>query len=150
MGYYMRFITTDEQTRAIHELHAELHSHNSKWSLHEHPATTRPGADIVFDGSVYGELEVNRPGDGLFEEEIGELQEFLEDAGEGDLHRVSTLLNQARAIIAVRVLWGGREADETLDTLQVFWEALSAHHTGLLQADGEGYYDDSGLILSVE
>ena len=58
-------------------------------------------------------------------------------------------LTNATSIIAVRVLWQGREPEPTLEKLDALWNWLLSNRTGLMQADDEGYYDSSGLILSV-
>ena len=58
-----------------------------------------------------------------------------------------TALERGTAIVAVRVLWRGREPDETLDMLSPLWEWLFANRTGILQADDEGWYHGPDLIL---
>ena len=52
--------------------------------------------------------------------------------------------------VAVRVLDQGREPEETLAKLDPLWQWLLANREGLLQAEGEGYYGATGLILQVE
>ena len=99
---------------------------------------------------VYGVVEVNRPGDGLFEEEIGELKEFVEDVRGKRKADVLKTLSEARAIVAVQVLFGDRQVEATLHKFLPLWEWLISNRKGLLQADDEGYYDQTGRILKVE
>ncbi len=42
------------------------------------------------------------------------------------------------------------EPEATLQKLDPLWGWLISHRKGLLKADGEGYYDHSGLMLKVE
>lgn len=61
--------------------------------------------------------------------------------------RVLEVLTRVREMIAVQVLFGGRDIESTLTRLDPLWEWLFAHRRGLLQADGEGFYDATGLVL---
>ncbi len=91
------------------------------------------------------------PGDGLFEEERDELIELVEGGDDAPTRgRVVSTLRIARAIVAVQVLFGDGDTDETLDRLVPLWTWLQANRRGLIQADGEGYYDGPKLILSLE
>ena len=56
----------------------------------------------------------------------------------------------ARSLVAVQVLWDGEEADAALALLDPLWAWLFRERPGLLQADGEGFYDSERLILRVE
>ncbi len=148
MGYYMRFITTDPKPSSIDVLGGRLRSRNPGWRL-ESEAARRPSAKIHLGHELLGELEVNQPGDGLFDEEVEELLELIEADGRGDRERVVKLLEGATAAYVVRVLWQGREAEDTLDALDAVWEILFELHDGLLQADAEGYYSREGQVLEV-
>ena len=151
MGYYMRFIETDstETTRAI--LDGALRTVDSNYSL------TASG-ELKYGDDCYGSVEINRPGAGLFDEEIEELKRFVEDAQLGWLsfmrigrkaHVVKTL-DSATAIVSVQIMFGDRETEATLDKLDPLFQWLFANRKGLLQVDGEGYYDQAGRILKVE
>ncbi len=87
----------------------------------------------------------------LFDEEIEELREFLEDAEGVRKPEVMQTLNDAKVIVALQVLQQGRATDEeTLERIDSLWEWLFANYKGLMQADAEGYYDAQGLVLEVE
>jgi hypothetical protein len=150
MSYNMRFVVTTDQEIALPAIADALKEIDPSCELAVDSEATRPSADLVFGGDLYAELEINTPGDGLFDEELGELKELLEDAGYGDKARVLGVLDNAKGILAVRVLFGERETEATTAKLDPLWEWLFANREGLLQADGEGYYDSSGLILEVE
>jgi len=138
----MRFITTDSAETTPSILEQALKETDSQYSITE-------SGELKHGDDVYGVVEVNRPGDGLFEEEIGELKEFVEDVRGKRKPDVLKSLDEAKAIIAVQVLFGDRQAEVTLQKLDPLWEWLISNRKGLLQADDEGYYDQSGRILKV-
>jgi hypothetical protein len=149
MGYYMRFISDDEKDITLSFIETALREIDSNYAIDRDTETDSEG-DLMYDGGVYGEIEVNRPGDGLFDEEIGELKECAENAEGEHKEKVLTLLNRSRTLVAVRVLHQGRSDEETFQKLDLLWEMLFRHRSGLMQADADGYYDASGLILEVE
>ena len=93
------------------------------------------------------EIEINQPGEGLFEDEIKEMLEFLQEADGKKRERVEKVLKSAKRIISVRVLGQGRDSGETLAGIEPLWKWLFLTRDGLLQADGEGYYDENDLVL---
>ena len=147
MGYYMRFINTD--TRPITAAH-----------LRSALVGADPGYDIEIDdtaatinhsGVTIAHVEINTPGDGLFDEERDELVEFASDAS-GDrsaMARVVATLRAATSIVAAQVLFGTGDVEQTLTRLDPLWTWLLQNRQGLVQADSEGYYDASGIVLKV-
>lgn len=149
MGYYLRYIVTDEQDVTLSVLESGLKQYNVAYSIERDNESDDEG-DLKFNEELYGAIAINRPGDGLFDEEIGELKEFLEDVEGERKSEVLQVLGDARAIVAVQVLWAAREAEETLETINPLWLWLYANRKGLAQADDEGYYDAEGLVIEVE
>ena len=143
MGYYMRFISIDdtEITRSV--LEQVLQQRDLRYSITE-------AGEIKHGDDIYGLVEINLLGEELFEEELLELKEDVEDVRGKRQSDVLKTLDEAKAIVAVQVLWQGRETEPTLQKLDPMWEWLLTHRKGLQQADGEGYYDHSGHILKVE
>ena len=142
MGYYMRFIVTDQKRLSLDDLESALQSVDPEYAIVD--GELHHGADL------YGEIEINVRGEELCDEELGELEEFLEDAEGESKTLVIETLQSAKAIVALRVLWQGREVKPTLVKLDPLWQWLFSNRKGLMQADDEGYYDQSGLILEVE
>ena len=148
MGYYMRYVSTDQRPVTAAELRNAL-------------LATGPGYDIQVDdvaatiihaGVTIAHVEINVPGDGLFDEERDELVEFAVNTT-GDLaakERVLQTLRMAQTIVATQVLFGTGENDSTLRRLDPLWAWLFRNRQGLLQAEGEGYYDVRGLVLRME
>ena len=139
----MRFITTDTAETTPSILEQALKETDSEYSIAD-------SGELKHGDDVYAVVEVNRPGDSLFAEEIGELREFVEAVRGKRKADILRTLDNAKAIVAVQVLFGGRESEATLEKLDPLWEWLMSHRKGLLQADGEGYYDQTGPILKVE
>ena len=148
MGYYMRYITTDPADISILLLEEVLRAVDDQYSFRNVHTQPREFADLMHSDGLYGQIEINRPGDGLFEEELEELSEFLETAGGRSKRRVVRTLAAAKAIVAVQVLWQGRGTEATLDKIGPLWDWLFRNREGLLRADGEGYYDRRGLIIA--
>lgn len=99
---------------------------------------------------VLAEIEINCSSDQLFDEEIEELTEEVQEKRSRNKKRVAEVLQQAKAIVAVRVLSQGRDEEETMEKLVPLWEWLFVNRTGLLQADADGYYDQTRRILKVD
>ena len=146
MGYYMRFITADERDVSLSTLEAALKETDAAYLIERDEESDREGV-LTYKGEIYGQVEVNQPGDGIFDEEIGELRESVGEAEGAAKSEVLGVLNRAQATVAVRVLDQGREPEETLAKLDPLWQWLLANREGLLQAEGEGYYGATGLIL---
>ena len=148
MGYYMRFVCADEQDVSLSLLESALQHTGAAYLIEREPESDSEGV-LTYGGDLYGQIEVSRPGDETFDEEIEELKEFVEGAEGAKKSEVLGILGAAKAVVAVRVLNQGRGSEETLERVEPLWEWLMANRRGLLQADGEGYYDASGLILEV-
>ena len=96
---------------------------------------------------LLAELDVSSPGDDLFTAEIDELRDLAgQDSAAGQA--VAARLESVTAILAVRVLSQKRTAEQTLSLLDTLWHWLQAHRRGLVQADGEGFYEGQRLILA--
>lgn len=141
MGYYMRYISTDNRKLSLTDLDSALKSIDSSYTI--------SAGEIQYGEELYGEIEINPRGSELCDEELEELQDFLIDTKGESKERIVETLNQATAIIAVRVLWQGRNTEQTLEKLDLIWQWLFSNLSGLMQADDEGYYDETGLILAV-
>jgi hypothetical protein len=139
----MRYIVTDARPIELPEVAHALPSINPAYRLE----LGGRGGVLYHSNTPIGQLELNVPGDGLFDEEIGELHEFAEEASGAAGTMVRAALREASGILAVQVLGGTDRAESLLGPM---WAWLFMHRAGLLQADGEGYSDAHGLILAVD
>ena len=145
----MRFIVTDEKAISLTELESALKELDADYRIANDEDDDTYG-ELMHGDNIYGQIEINQPSDGLFDEEIGELVEFLEDVEEENKTKVLEVLNNAKSIFCIQVLSQGREIEENLTKIYPIWEWCFRNRKGLMQADAEGYYDASGLILEVE
>ena len=149
MGYYMRFIFDGDNEISMAGIEVGLKSIDSNYNFAEWDQE-RESAELFHGNELYGEIEINRIGGELMDEEIEELIEDVEDAVGGDKDGVLQVLTNSKAMFVIRVLWQGRETEDTLEMIDPLWEWLFTKYKGLLQADGEGYYNKSEQILKTE
>ena len=145
MGYYMRFVGVDERTVSVADLQSAIGSSGAGCRVEGKGAH----AVVTTHGVPIGEVTINLPGDGMFEDEVAELIEFAEDASGRGKKAVLQALRGARTIVAVQVLSGAGSIGDSLDALDPIWTWLVENRLGLVQADGEGYYKGRRLLLRV-
>lgn len=143
----MRFISTDERKLSLKELGLALKENDSKYEI-ESDEDDVEGTLIYGDG-VYGQLEVNEKGDGIFEEEIEILRENVEASEDENKSIVLKILEESKSLLFVRVVYEGRDDEQTFGKINAIWEWLLKNRNGLVHADFEGFYDASGLIFEV-
>jgi len=143
MGYSMRFFVEDGQPLTFDELSSGLHG-------------IEPEFRIEADGDVYrgdqlvGRMEINAAGDERFQDEIDEFVEMIEATEEEGKEEVAGRLEQVTAVLAIQVSMEHRTLAQTLDLLDPLWAWLLVHRRGLVQADGEGFYQGTELILPLQ
>lgn len=139
----MRFFS-ESPLPARNEVQAAFLSASQGYAL----TADEPGV-LSFAGSEIAVLEFSYPGDELFQEEIEEFMECLEGSF-FKRRRVEKCLKNCKGILVVQVLLGGKQHNETLDRLAPLWQFLMKRSKGLIQADGEGFYEGTKLILEVQ
>ena len=150
MGLFMRFFSTSEQPIDLGALDAALREIDPKYSVLK---GTEPGKELAllaWKKDPHGDIEVNRPGDGLFDEEIAETKQFVAEARGDRKQEVLDVLERTRFTFAVQVIWMGRHAELTLRRIDPVWGWVFKHYEGMLHVDGEGFYDRSGLVLEMK
>lgn len=144
MSYHLRFLVTDPGPLDLDDLVTSLRAANRKYRLEvrEGSGTLRLGTEVV------GDIQLITQDDETFEDQLAELEEAAsEGSGRGEA-RVADALATVQTIFAVAVS-GQVQGRESLESLDPVWEWLFDSREGLLQADGEGYYDEEGLIFEV-
>jgi hypothetical protein len=144
MAYYLRYISTDERPILLAELEAALKSIDPKYSI---VGTDRSGR-LKYGRGLYALLDVTQAANGGGDE-IAELREEVEAIGGANSQQVLQFLDSSTEVLTLEVKWQSRSTDETLDRFGLLWEWLLANRQGLIQADGEGYYQGEELILDV-
>jgi hypothetical protein len=148
MGYYIRFVSVDARPIVAAHLQAALFATSGEYKMD----IDQNVANIHYAGATIAQIEINIPGDGLFEEERDELIELASNAA-GDRSakaRVIATVTGATAIIVTRVLPGASALEATLSRLEPLWAWLFRNRAGLLYRDGKGYYDRNALLLHME
>jgi hypothetical protein len=148
MGYFLRYITTEADPPALATLRAALQEIDAAYRLISSPVDEAAG-DLFYGDLFCGELEINRTGDDLFEEDLGELRLLVGHARGEQRERVLRVLDAARALIIVSAVWQGGDPEPVLNRIDPLWDWLFPRYAGLLQADGEGFYDENGLVLEL-
>jgi hypothetical protein len=99
-------------------------------------------------------LEINREQAGedgsLFREEIEEFLEFLEDApNNSNRKRVEQHLRETRFTVAAQLATSDID-DDGYNALGNMLRYFVEHNGGMIQADGEGFYDGNEVIVALE
>lgn len=146
MGDFIRFILTGEHDLTLAQIETGLKEIDPEFSIIPDQAATNMG-DVLHGGEVYGEIEVNRRGDQVFEEDIVDLREQLEDIGDDTKTTVLATLDSATGMVAFQLSEVGHDQYRKIDP---FWDWLFDRYPGLLQIDEEGYYTQNEQILQVD
>jgi len=148
MGRSIRFIVTDGEF-SVAEIEAALKSFNESLVLRPNSESRFETASLLVGEKLCGEVELKRPHDGHFEDELAELQAEVEECGGPDeaVKTVSQLLRDATGMLTIQVNIGQGEGQlcQELDSL---WSWLHSKREGLRHSDGE-YHDGADLLLKV-
>jgi len=106
MGYYMRYISSDANDITFAWLDEILRKLDREYSI-EH-GTGRKLAELRYAGNLYGDIEINRPGDGLFDDEMKELLDGIGGFTAPGKGVVEETLTKARTLVALQVLIAGK------------------------------------------
>lgn len=159
MGYYVRVFCTTGKPPALRPVLAHALGRGSAISLDRDVSDTSPDdAGWTQVGLLYKSgklpilLEVNRVDgdDSMVRGEIEEFLEFLEDAPESaQRRRVEEHLRATKFVVAAR-LWTTDIDDDGYNALGNTITYFVDHNGGLIQADGEGFYDGTEVIVKLE
>jgi hypothetical protein len=110
----------------------------------------RLAGTLSYSDEEHAQIEINTRRQELFRNELAEMLEEVVQSKARAKSSVERTLRDARRVIAVEVLFGKRDLETTLSRLDMLWKWLFNTRSGLLQADGEGFYNRRGLILPVK
>lgn len=139
MGYYLRFFSTDTRPITAPLLEEALKEVDPGYALADE--------ELSCGGELYALVSVDAPPD---PEEIEEFVELVEETRGRGKKQVLEVLQSASAVAAIQVLQQGRETEATFARIDPLSAWLLENRQGLLQADGEGFYDREKLILRLE
>ncbi len=130
MTFYLRYILTNGAEVSLPELDAALQQTDTSYEL--------DGDLILLNGEEIGQIEINEPGDGLFEDDLALLDEFAEQ--KQDYDRLRSLLEQATGLVTVHVLQAASAENEPL------FRWLLDNRPGLFVIEGGLFYNAAGPI----
>jgi hypothetical protein len=142
----MRFYDTDPRPLHISELRAGLREIDPAFDIE---GDSRDSGFLLYSGEVYADISIDSPDSNYFDYEADSLTaEAAAAKGPGKEH-VEAVLRDAQRSIVASVRSGGRDCETNLSRMDVLWDWLFIHRSGLLHAEGEGFYDGE-LILAVK
>jgi hypothetical protein len=139
----MRFFVEDDQPLTFEELSSGLRGIDPEFRIESEGGVYR-------GDQLLGQMEISAAGDERFRDEIDDFVEMIEGIEDEGREEVAGRLRQVTAMLAVQVLMQQRTLAQTLDLLDPLWAWLLVHRRGLVQADGEGFYEGTELILALE
>lgn len=148
MSFFMRYVTRDDHRLSLERLEAGLHQSNQNYRLTRVRADDRC-ADLIWSDERLGELTIYRKQDAEFAKALALMRDRTLRSS-GDLDTVIELLDEAKALVALEVVWEDREAEITQELLDPLWTLLGARWDGLLEIEGDGWHDPIGQILKYE
>jgi hypothetical protein len=153
VGYYMRFFDTQKKRLSLKQIRTALRRIDREYELAFTAREPQHGI-LRYAGVVYAEIDLSEPGDRVFEGEIAEMLEALPVVKSKTKVRAKELVEEtlraARRTVVVCVRFGTKEVEETLSRIDPIWDFLFSNRTGMLHAQGEGFYDEDDLILAVK
>lgn len=135
----MRFFDTSQQGLELEELRP----------IFTHPAKLTVEGDLHLNDIPIAIISIEDRRDSLFEEEIEEFQELLEDEPSPAAREVEIVLDKCQRIVVVQLFTTQGSLEESLQRIDLLWNHLTASRTGLVQVDGEGFYNSEGLFLEM-
>lgn len=107
----------------------------------EDPGFKIDGGEVSRGGQLLAEIEINKPGSDLFDDEIAGTIQRLQQAG-GHAQRVIAHVQGTQSVLAVQILDPG-----AMEQLTPLWTVLARLANGLWQVDGQGFYDQGQLVV---
>lgn len=162
MGDYLRVFCTREENPSINEIFkwTKLQGYNLRAdkSYIEVDQTSKQWNEIAVigeDGNRVFIAELNRDNgneESLMREEIQEFLEIikeLEDVPAENKAKVKKHLNETKFMVALQVT-GETLGEEGDNAASIFLQYFVVNCGGMVQEDGEGFYEEDKLIIEME
>lgn len=150
MSFYLRAFCKSDEVPPLREVF--------KWAEGQGVQLRAPSADL--DEQSWEQAEVAYKADrqpftaevntsDFLQEEVEEFIEFLEDVDQSpERQKVLDHLEQSKAVIAAQLV--GDIDDEGYAAIGAFLSYYVEHCGGLIQTDGEGFYEGDRLIVALD
>ncbi|MGA7616869.1 MAG: hypothetical protein WBX15_16990 [Thermoanaerobaculia bacterium] len=139
MTYVMRYVVSDDETPDESGLRNLLAEEEPRYDLRE--------GELTFEGNALAGVTIHGRSDEAFEEAVAVLTGRVGRAADEETGAMVTrMLREASALVEVTL---PLESDPgpALELLEPFWDVLEENYSGLVHAEGEGFYDQGELIL---
>ncbi|MCI0571352.1 MAG: hypothetical protein L0Y66_11410 [Myxococcaceae bacterium] len=148
MSLTLRYLGTDPRVPSFSALAVALQRADARFKLVANPAAVSSEARVVYGRKAVAALSLGQRE--RFTAQLTDLEERVREqagrAGEAVLQR----LGDVRWVLLVELLGGGIDAEATLARLDPLVSWVMAEREGMLQVDGEGFYDASGPLLALD
>ena len=132
MSHCIRYFITESKMIDLTDLEAGIRQINPGYEI---------DADILLlDEEEYGQIDINEPGDGLFESELELARRFAEKKAGRD--RLQATLQDAKRLVVAQAIWSGSD-EETIDALRGMFGWLQQNYRGILMDEGGTFYDNA-------
>jgi hypothetical protein len=152
MGYFMRyFIPQSAEQVSLSVIREALTAIDPHYTIQIDPTDTYFG-DLYYGERNLGEIEINRVGDDIFQEEIDDFLDLLAYSQDPQKAVVINTLKTAGQMVAISAIWRDGDvddADAVHDRIDPLWEWLDNRYQGMLHCDGDGFYHGDSLILEM-
>ena len=145
MGYFMRFLLCDPRMLDINAVGNILTAIDLRYMMR--PTDLDDLVEVLYDGTLYGQIEIDTRGDEMFTDDISAFTEMLGQVSTPQEIIVADSLKAATQIIAVEMFWEGTNGEATFEKFDPLWAWLFNNRKGILQADTEGFYNVDGLLV---
>jgi hypothetical protein len=146
MGDFIRFLASNPCSIDFKLIVELLNNNGAAFSILADVSDPNIG-ELLHDTDILAEIEINADGDEIFEEDISDLMEILDETAFPQKEAIMERLNSAQIMVAIQLTEAGHEAYDLIDPL---WDALLGRCAGILQVDDEGFYDQNGELLVFE
>lgn len=146
MGYFMRYFAASSDNLNLVGIEAALKGLDAGYQIIP-DASVEDFGELRFENMLIARIEINRPGDEIFEDDLDEFRDLVGAPSSPDEQHVLLSLNQTQTLIALEIFWESTNSEPVFARVDPLWQWFFAHHPGVLQADGEGFYDQTGLIV---
>ena len=143
MAYFMRFVSLDPRPFSLAELETALTTVDAKYSI-KRPVENTASGELRYGRSLYALLEISKVDD-----DVAELRAAVAEIENEAAKRVYESLADATDVLTIEVKYQGRGTEKTLRMLDPIWEWLIDNRRGLVQADGEGFYEGKDLVVDL-
>jgi hypothetical protein len=106
------------------------------------PSFKIDGGEVSRAGQLLAEIEINRPGSDMFDDDIAGTVSKLQRVG---AHHVVPHIQATQAVLAVQML-----DPNAMELLGPFWTVLSQMANGLWEIEGQGFYDQGQLVVPLQ